>query len=105
MPAASCRTIPHFTSHLQTGQAPSEADQERVKACVSEAKALFPSQEDVLMLDAESAASEGLFDEALEMMDSVVSSADPSDSMSTIIKANILMQKVVCQNAVNDELN
>lgn len=61
-----------------------------------EAKALFPAQEDVLMLDAESAASEGQFDSALEMMDSVVSSSDPTDSLSTIIKGNILMQKVSC---------
>jgi hypothetical protein len=61
-----------------------------------EAKGLFPTQEDVLMLDAESTASEGQFDAALEMMDSVVSSSDPTDSLSTIIKANILMQKVSC---------
>ena len=85
---------PYPSSIPQTGQAPSDADQERVKACVMEAKGLFPTQEDVLMLDAESAASEGQFDAALEMMDSVVSSADPTDSLSTIIKANILMQKV-----------
>ena len=46
------------------------------------------------MLDAESVASEGLFDEALAMMDKIIAGADPSDTMSTIIKANILMQKV-----------
>ena len=46
------------------------------------------------MLDAESVASEGLFDDALEMMDKIIAGADPSDTMSTIIKANILMQKV-----------
>ena len=46
------------------------------------------------MLDAESVASEGQFDEALLMMDKIIAGADPSDTMSTIIKANILMQKV-----------
>jgi hypothetical protein len=92
----ACSLTSCCTSITQTGQAPSDADQERVKACVMEAKGLFPTQEDVLMLDAESTASEGLFDAALEMMDSVVSSSDPTDSLSTIIKANILMQKVSC---------
>jgi hypothetical protein len=58
---------------------------------VAEAKLLCPGNEEVLMLDAE---SEGLFDEALAMMDKIIAGADPSDTMSTIIKANILMQKV-----------
>lgn len=46
------------------------------------------------MLDAEAVASEGHFDEALSMMDAIVGASDPSDTMSKIIKANILMQKV-----------
>jgi enamine deaminase RidA (YjgF/YER057c/UK114 family) len=61
---------------------------------VAEAKLLCPGNEEVLMLDAESVASEGQFDEALAMMDKIIAGADPSDTMSTIIKANILMQKV-----------
>ena len=65
-----------------------------MKACVAEAKLLFPQHEEVLMLDAEAVASEGQFDEALSMMDVIVSASDPSDTMSKIIKANILMQKV-----------
>ena len=79
---------------LQTGGAPTEEDQDRVKACVMEAKGLFPKNEEVLMLEAEAAAAEGMFDDALAMMQNVIKSADPTDSMPIIIQANILMQKV-----------
>ena len=46
------------------------------------------------MLEAEAAAAEGMFDDALTMMENVIKSADPTDSMPIIIQANILMQKV-----------
>ena len=46
------------------------------------------------MLEAEAAAAEGMFDDALAMMQNVIKSADPTDSMPIIIQANILMQKV-----------
>ena len=65
-----------------------------MKACVMEAKGLFPKNEEVLMLEAEAAAAEGMFDDALAMMQNVIKSADPTDSMPIIIQANILMQKV-----------
>lgn len=70
-----------------------------------EAKQLYPKHEEVLMLEAEAASAEGMFDEALTMMQNILQSADPADTMPIIIQANILMQKVrTCVHFIDSEL-
>jgi len=62
---------------------------------IQQAKAINPSHESVMMLEADtlSTSSEGKIDEAIAIVDKLISQSDKDDSIPLVIKANILTQK------------
>jgi hypothetical protein len=57
----------------------------------------------VRLLEADIISVEGDWDKAMELIDEVIKTADPGDAVPTVIKANILTQKV--RQAVRESTN
>jgi hypothetical protein len=100
--ALNCRVtallkIVHVLSQtkVQMGLQPTDEEVGRVTACIQEAKSLAPGNESVLLLEADLMSINGETDSALAKCDEVILLSDGSDSIPYVIKANVLMQKVL----------
>lgn len=93
---AALLKIVHVLSQtkVQMGLQPTEEEVARVTACIQEAKTLAPSNESVLLLEADLMSINGETDSALAKCDDVILLSDGTDSIPYVIKANVLMQKV-----------
>jgi len=60
---------------------------------IEQAKAISPSHESVMMLEADALPFEGKIEEAIELVDKIIAHADKDDSIPLVIKANVLTQK------------
>ena len=87
----------HLLNHTKAviGLQMSEDDVSRNERSITEAKRMCPDHESVRILESDTKASTGAFDEALAIVDALIKDSDPSDSIPTVIKGNILTQKAI----------
>ena len=72
-----------------------EDDSKRNEQSIAEAKRICPNYDTVRLLECDSKASAGSFDEALEIIDEIMKVSDPGDSIPIVVKANTLIQRAI----------
>ncbi|KAJ1436684.1 hypothetical protein B484DRAFT_358615 [Ochromonadaceae sp. CCMP2298] len=84
-------------SKPMVGETPSEADNQRTKDCIAEAKVLHPGNESVLLMEAELLNNEGDTDAALVLVEGASSRPDaiPDDCTPFFVRASILINKAM----------
>jgi tetratricopeptide (TPR) repeat protein len=84
-------------SKPMVGETPTDADTQRTKDCIIEAKELHPGSESVLMMEAEILNNEGDTEAALKILDGSSSRPDaiPDDCTPYFVKASILITKAM----------
>ena len=80
---------------IMMGSVITEDDSRRNEQSIAEAKRICPNHESVRILESDSKASSGSFDEALETIDEMMKDSDPGDSIPMVIKGNILIQRAI----------
>lgn len=102
--AQSCRVMAllknvHVLTQISAmlGHQISDQEVERVTSYIQEAKRISPMHESVILLDADQLSIHGDIDGALSRCDEVILLSDRTDSIPYVIKANILMQKMLYQ--------
>lgn len=72
-----------------------EDDNNRNEISIAEAKNISPTHDSVRILESDSKASVGSFDEALAIIEELIKDSDPGDSIPLVVKGNLLTQRAV----------
>ena len=69
-------------------------DHQTALSYITEAKRLFPKNQMIRLLEADSVHASGDIDGALDLCDTIISESDDTDGFPYVIKANIMASKV-----------